>query len=72
MQQRIIRRYEVQHLTGLSASTIYALIQEGEFPKQIKLGKRAVGWLVSEIETWVRDRHIQSRPSPVEEVCRHD
>jgi len=56
MQVQVIRRPEVEALTGLSRSTIYAMISEGMFPKPVKLGKRAVGWRESEIVAWLESR----------------
>ena len=41
---RILRRPEVEVRTGLSRSTIYAMMDEGTFPRPLRLGKRAVGW----------------------------
>jgi prophage regulatory protein len=58
---RILRRPDVTSRTGLSRSTIYALMERGTFPKQVKLGSRAVGWLESEIEDWLRCRIELSR-----------
>ncbi len=49
----ILRRKQVEKRTGLSRSTIYLRIQEGTFPRPIKLGVRAVGWLENEIEDWL-------------------
>lgn len=50
----ILRRKQVENRTGLSRSTIYLRIQQGTFPKPIKLGgARAVGWLENEISTWL-------------------
>ena len=60
MSQRVIRRPVVEHLTGLSRSSIYAMIANGEFPAQIKIGIRAVGWRQSEIESWIENRSSQS------------
>ena len=45
MNSRILRRPEVEHMVGLSRSTIYAMMAEGHFPKPVRLGRRAVGWL---------------------------
>jgi len=39
--------------TGLSRTTIYNRISLNEFPKPIKLGPRAVGWLNHEINDWI-------------------
>jgi prophage regulatory protein len=52
----IIRLPVVINRTGLKRSTIYALIAEGRFPKQIKLGTKASGWLESEVDQWIESR----------------
>jgi prophage regulatory protein len=58
----ILRRKQVEVRTGLSRSTIYARIAEGTFPRPIDLGGgRAVGWIESEINSWVQTRIEQSR-----------
>ena len=49
----ILRLPKVTHTTGLCRSSIYARIQRGTFPKPIKLGPKAVGWLASEVDTWL-------------------
>lgn len=49
----ILRRKQVEKRVGLSRSTIYAKIAAGEFPAPIALGARAVGWLESDIITWI-------------------
>ena len=51
---------QVQKLTGLSRSSIYAYIDKGLFPAQVKLGLRSVAWVESEIESWV-DSKINAR-----------
>ena len=53
---RIVRRPEVETITGLSRSSIYAMMKNGTFPKNIKLGERAVGWPESAIRLWLSDR----------------
>lgn len=53
MSHRILRRPEVETRTGLSRSTIYAMISDGSFPKPVRLGKRAVGWRESDIASWL-------------------
>jgi prophage regulatory protein len=58
----ILRRKQVEYRTGLSRSTIYARIAAGLFPSPIDLGGgRAVGWLESEIDSWVKSRIMESR-----------
>lgn len=57
----ILRLPQVLSRTGLSRSTTYAMIAEGDFPKPVKLGKRAVGWVEADVDRWLsgrRDRHL--------------
>ena len=58
---RIVKREELQNITGLSRSSIYAKIKNEEFPKAIKLGTRAVGWIESEVQAWLQERIALSR-----------
>lgn len=51
----------ITRFTGLTDKWFYKLIQDGEFPKPIKLG-RSSRWLQSEVEAWVQLRIAESRP----------
>jgi prophage regulatory protein len=61
MSNVILRLPVVKSRTGLARSTIYLRISQGIFPKQISLGGRAIGWVESEIETWLSNQIEQSR-----------
>ena len=52
MIKRIYRLPDVMNLTGLSRSSIYLRVSTNEFPKPIKIGRRAVGWTEDSISTW--------------------
>ena len=52
----ILRRPQVQQRTGLSRSTLYQYIKDGEFPASVQLGPRAVGWLESDVSDWITAR----------------
>ena len=52
----ILRRPQVQQRTGLSRSTLYQYIRDGEFPASVQLGPRAVGWLESDVSDWIASR----------------
>jgi prophage regulatory protein len=58
---RILRLPGVIAQTGLSRSTIYLRVSQGEFPKQVRLGFRAVGWLESDIQGWLEEQIVASR-----------
>ena len=60
---RILRLPQVLELTGISRSTIYVRMGEGLFPKPVRLGPRAVGWIAGEIEAWIEARIYETRGS---------
>ena len=53
---QVIRLSSVIEATGLGRSSIYKYISEGKFPKPVSLGDRAVGWVSTEIDQWIRDK----------------
>ncbi|MCB1989761.1 MAG: AlpA family phage regulatory protein [Burkholderiaceae bacterium] len=50
--------------TGLSRSTIFAKLDpthrcfDPQFPKRIRLGLKAVGWIEREVEEWIKNARI--------------
>ena len=58
---RVIRMAELTDKVALQPSTVYALVQAGKFPVPFKIapGGRASGWLLSDIEDWMRSRSEQ-------------
>jgi prophage regulatory protein len=61
MGNKVLRLKAVKDLTGLSRSSIYAMIKNREFPSNISLGSRSVGWLESDIQKWIDSRINKSR-----------
>lgn len=55
---RILTRSEVIQRTGLSRSTIQRMERRGEFPPRRQVSRSRVGWLASDIDSW-----LQSRPA---------
>lgn len=56
LQTALIRRKQVEALTALSRSRIYALMATGDFPKPVSLGAMSVAWLEIEIREWIASR----------------
>ena len=52
MIKKIYRLPEVMNMTGLSRSSIYLRVSTDEFPKPVKIGRRAVGWPEESIIAW--------------------
>lgn len=53
---RTIREPECRQITGLCRTTRYLMEREGKFPARRKLGGRAVGWMLSEIQEWLQNQ----------------
>lgn len=53
---RLISLKDVVTRTALSKSTIYQLMKDGAFPKQVNNGSRRVAWVEHEIDSWLSER----------------
>jgi prophage regulatory protein len=61
MSNKFLRLPQVLDRTGLSRTTLYLRISEGEFPKQVSLGARSVAWVEAAVENWISGRISASR-----------
>ena len=61
VSKTIWRLPNVMSRTGLSRSSIYNKISKGEFPEQVRLGIRSVGWISGEVDDWIENRIDASR-----------
>ena len=61
MTTNVLRLPAVKARCGLSRSTIYQRVSDGNFPKPVNLGARAVGWLEAEIDAWLAAQVQRSR-----------
>ncbi len=52
----VLRMPKTSAKSGLSKPSIYRKVADGTFPKPIKLGKRAIGWLEKDIEDWISNQ----------------
>ena len=69
-QKRFIRLPEVLSRTGYGRTSIYRKMEDGSFPRSVKLGgppvdpeafdSRAVAWIENEVEQWI-DSRIEER-----------
>ena len=67
MGDRLLRRREVEQITGMGRSSIYRFMQAGAFPRPVRVGPTAVRWRASDITRWV-----ESRPIATSELGRPD
>ena len=54
----IMKLPELVQRTKVSRSAVYAMIARNEFPRPVRLGRRAVGWRVEDVEAWIADRPV--------------
>ena len=54
----IIRLPQVIAMTGVPRSTLYRLIKEGKFPKQVKLTEKSIGFYFSQVVQWIETREV--------------
>jgi len=65
-QKRFIRLPEVMSRTGYGRTSIYRKMEDGSFPKSVKLGgplleprefdSRAIAWIEDEVDQWIQSR----------------
>lgn len=53
---RLLRFPQVAAIVGLRKTTIYSLMQRGEFPQSVRLTTKAVAWPESAVLKWVQER----------------
>lgn len=55
---RIVREAERRAITGTSRTAWWSMSRAGEAPAAVRLGARAVGWRLSELQAWIADRPV--------------
>lgn len=58
MQDRLLRRREVEGVTGMSRASIYRLMRSGSFPLPLRVGATAVRWKESDVAEWIESRPL--------------
>lgn len=56
----LLRRPDVRARTGLSDTRIDELEKRKKFPRRVQISERAIGWVESEIDAFIRAR-IEAR-----------
>ena len=56
MTENHLRRPAVEAITGLSRSSIYDMMDRGDFPRPVRIGKRAVAGPESSVSDWLSNR----------------
>ena len=55
-QIRFMRRREVMELLGLSHTTIYKMVEEGRFPRPLRIGPNTTRWRSDQVDAWMKEQ----------------
>ena len=58
MIDRFIRTHELPQIIGLNRRAISYLRADGDFPVARRIGKKALGFLESEVAAWMKSRPV--------------
>ena len=64
VEKRALKRKEVLGLVSLSSATVYRMMSRGEFPRPVRVGRRAARWRSDEVEEWLASRPYTAPESP--------
>ncbi len=57
----VVSREDAAHMLALSVKTLESWARQGVGPRPVRLGRRRVGYRVSALRRWVRDRERKTR-----------
>ncbi|TFZ02983.1 AlpA family phage regulatory protein [Ramlibacter henchirensis] len=52
----LLREAEVQVISGLGHSSLYAAMRDGRFPRPVRVGPRTVRWVATEVDAFIKRR----------------
>ena len=55
-RDRLLRLPEVEAVTGMKKTTIYALMRDGKFPNRLCITRRMSAWPESAVLQWVQSK----------------
>ena len=53
---KFLNRSQVIEKTSLSKTALYALINQGNFPKPVLISTKRKAWLQSDVDDWIQER----------------
>ncbi|WP_289118183.1 AlpA family transcriptional regulator [uncultured Idiomarina sp.] len=65
---RFLRINEVRERIGLGRTSIYKMVNEGTFPKPVRVLGKKVAWVDSEVDEWMLERIAEQRSDTISEI----
>jgi prophage regulatory protein len=66
---RFIRATEVLKMIGVSRTTLWRMVRSGVFPAPIQITSRNRGYLLQDVEAWMRARTEPATSSATTPLC---
>jgi prophage regulatory protein len=57
--RRLVRMKELKQIVGLARSTIYRMMEMGQFPRSVHLSERSAAWRLADIIEWQNGLHAR-------------
>jgi prophage regulatory protein len=51
---RLLREKQVRELVPFAHSTLWAMVNKGQFPSPVRLGERMVAWRSTDVEEFIK------------------
>jgi len=58
---RTLRWRQLFGIIGLSRTQIWRLEKSGDFPNRVQLNQNSIGWVESEVKSWLEERKQQRK-----------
>jgi prophage regulatory protein len=55
-----LRTKQVLRMLGVSRTTLWRMVQAGEFPRPVTISRRATGHVLEEVEAWMKARALRA------------
>jgi prophage regulatory protein len=62
---RFIRPTEVLRMIGVSRTTLWRMVQAGAFPRPVRITDRSRGYLLEDVEAWMKARADRPSAAPL-------
>lgn len=72
IEDRLVKLYEIERMTGISRSTLYRMKAEGDFIPEVRTGKRQYAFWLSDVISWLESRRAPTRPMPTRDAAENN
>lgn len=60
-EHQLLRLKEIRKITGISRTTLLAMIKAGSFPRGRKISARLIVWTQEAVQDWIKGKSSKDR-----------